>query len=584
MTSQAPIPKSHWSLVGHWLVVIATFLAMLGWSWFTWPDPLVDFGRELYVPWQIVAGKVLYRDIAYFNGPLSPYFNAAVFAILGVSLRSIVIINTLLLAGLVAMVWMLFRKLADAFAATVACVVLLTVFSFIQLGGVGNYNFITPYSHEITHGVILSFAAILCLGKYLAEQRRELWAFVLGFVLGLIFLTKVEVFVAIFFAMLIGVLLSKPTAKVLGGLMSGMILPPVVTFLLLCLVMPTGEALRGTLGSWAYAFNREITGLPFYRQILGTTDLTGSIQTILKVTGVYCVILAIGISLAFLVKSHRRTIILIIVIASLAAGFAFYHYRVNLGVWQGSLRGLTIVSPLIAIWMTLLAVRNRNPDAIIRCVISVFAAVLLAKIFFNVLAYHYGFALAMPATLVAIAAVMGWLPNELDRRGQFGCAVRSVAMPAIGLFVFVYLFVFGTMYVKKAGMLGQGPDAFYSDRRGYPVDVMLQFLAQLPREAMVAVVPEGVMINYLSGRPNPTPFINLMPPEVLMFGQERILRSFSEHPPDYIIINRLADPKEYGFKDFGEYAPGISNWIEANYVEANLNLSPNFEFRLLRKR
>jgi len=42
-------------------VVVATFLAMSAWTWRKWPDILVDFGRELYVPWQRVAGKVFSR-------------------------------------------------------------------------------------------------------------------------------------------------------------------------------------------------------------------------------------------------------------------------------------------------------------------------------------------------------------------------------------------------------------------------------------------------------------------------------------------------------------------------------------------
>src|SRR4051794_29910787 len=86
-------------------IIAITFVVMLAWTWFTWPDPIVDFGRELYVPWQINQGKVLYRDIAYFNGPLSPYFNALVFKLLGVSLRSIVIVNVLLLAWMTWMIW-----------------------------------------------------------------------------------------------------------------------------------------------------------------------------------------------------------------------------------------------------------------------------------------------------------------------------------------------------------------------------------------------------------------------------------------------------------------------------------------------
>ena len=53
------------------LVLLA--LAMLWWTWGRWPDVLVDFGRELYVPWRLASGDVLYRDVAYLNGPLSAY-------------------------------------------------------------------------------------------------------------------------------------------------------------------------------------------------------------------------------------------------------------------------------------------------------------------------------------------------------------------------------------------------------------------------------------------------------------------------------------------------------------------------------
>jgi len=56
------------------LVVLAgVAIAMLRMSWGKWPDVLVDFGRELYVPWMLAEGKVLYRDLLYFRGPLSPY-------------------------------------------------------------------------------------------------------------------------------------------------------------------------------------------------------------------------------------------------------------------------------------------------------------------------------------------------------------------------------------------------------------------------------------------------------------------------------------------------------------------------------
>src|SRR5262245_62458868 len=54
------------------VLLILTGIIMTVWTWQTWADVTVDFGRELYVPWQLTEGKILYRDIAYFGGPLAP--------------------------------------------------------------------------------------------------------------------------------------------------------------------------------------------------------------------------------------------------------------------------------------------------------------------------------------------------------------------------------------------------------------------------------------------------------------------------------------------------------------------------------
>ncbi|MCE5211470.1 MAG: hypothetical protein LLG40_07950, partial [Deltaproteobacteria bacterium] len=58
------------------LILVLVGICMLKLSWFKWPDLLIDYGRELYVPWQITQGGVLYRDINHLYGPLAHYFNA----------------------------------------------------------------------------------------------------------------------------------------------------------------------------------------------------------------------------------------------------------------------------------------------------------------------------------------------------------------------------------------------------------------------------------------------------------------------------------------------------------------------------
>ena len=59
-----------------------------------WTDPLVDFGRELYVPWRLSHGAVLYRDVDDFYGPLSQYLNAGFFRVFGPGLMVLAAANS----------------------------------------------------------------------------------------------------------------------------------------------------------------------------------------------------------------------------------------------------------------------------------------------------------------------------------------------------------------------------------------------------------------------------------------------------------------------------------------------------------
>ena len=42
-----------------------------------WSDALIDSGREWIVPDALARGELLYRDVVYWFGPFTPYFQAA---------------------------------------------------------------------------------------------------------------------------------------------------------------------------------------------------------------------------------------------------------------------------------------------------------------------------------------------------------------------------------------------------------------------------------------------------------------------------------------------------------------------------
>ncbi len=164
---------------------------------------LIDYGRELYVPWRLAEGEVLYRDVGWIYGPLSPYFNALLFKLFGTSLTVLALSNLVLTAILTAVIYRMFVQWTSRWVSTVCCVTFLCLFAFAHLQQVGNYNFICPYSHSLTHGIFLSLVGLLALGRFLQTRERG-WLVCHSLCFGLVLLSKLEVFVAFACAALVG--------------------------------------------------------------------------------------------------------------------------------------------------------------------------------------------------------------------------------------------------------------------------------------------------------------------------------------------------------------------------------------------
>jgi hypothetical protein len=86
----------------------------------------------------------------------------------------------------------------------------------------------------------------------------------------------------------------------------------------------------------------------------------------------------------------------------------------------------------------------------------------------------------------------------------------------------------------------------------------------------LTVIPEGVMINYLSRRVNPTPYNYFMPTDLMIYGEENMLKAFQANPPDYVCLVHK-DTSEFGFTFFGrDYGQTLYSWIQRNYRRVKL--------------
>ncbi len=199
-------------------------------------------------------------------------------------------------------------------------------------------------------------------------------------------------------------------------------------------------------------------------------------------------------------------------------------------------------------------------------VLSVFAFVLLGKIILNSRVYQYGFVLAMPATLLLVLCLTHWLPLWIDRRGGRGAVFRHVATALLGIAVVTHLAISDQRLREKTHLVASGGDAFWSDSRGPSVSAVLDYFdSAADPGATLLVVPDGIMLSYLTRLESPVSYLNYVPTEVFAFGEERILRDWRANPPDYVAVVEK-NTAEFGFRYFGQdYGRTLMDWIQESY-------------------
>lgn len=561
---------------GAGLALVGIGAAMLHLSWGHWPDVLVDFGRELYLPWRISEGDVLYRDVRHLSGPLSPYWNALGFHVFGVGLRTLVWMNVALIALMVLLLHGLLQRIAGWLSAFVGCAVVLVAFAFGQLDRIGNYNYVTPYAHEITHGLVLSLGILSVLGAR-ARLGDRAYA-VVGLLLGLVALTKAEILLAIGGGVGVFAVLELRAEAVRGGpvlapalgrfglLALGVLVAPALALFLLGCVMPLGDALQALADPWIFATDPAVRGLDFYRRGMGTLAPLESLARIARWGVGWTLFVGAALGLALRLRVGRRAALAVGAVAAAGGLLVFGPEPDTEWLWITTPLPL---AALVGLFIAGLRGWRSSTDASevrLRAAFAVFATLLTAKVFLRTALFHYGFALAMPIAMMAVAALCDWIPAWVDRRGGRGALVRGAALGGVVVLLTATTGITLARYERHRQAVGSGADAFVADARGFYVNALLtQLRDAVPAEATLLVLPEGVMINYLARRRNPTAYVNFMPPEILLFGEDQILGDFERNPPDYVALVQKRT-LEYGLPFFGvDYARGLRAFVDRHY-------------------
>ncbi len=577
--------------------VLAVLLGVLaGLTWRKWGDPVVDFGCELYVPWQITQGKHLYRDMVWLGGPLAQYGNALAFAVFGVSLTTLIWVNLALLALLMELIRGYFARCVSPLAGLVAGLLFLSLFAFGQYGPLANYNYMAPYRHEPVRGVLLAVGAL-----YAATHAWQLWADqgppaarrvgwwlgLSGLLFGGVCLTKLEIALAAGLALFAGFAVGlarlgvrgQTLWKLPGWFLGGTLMLPVGFVAYLALHMPLTLALRGALGNLATVVVANPAQQAFYRQVLGLDAWAQHVTDITTGCGIAGLagLVVLGGERWLPHRWHPAAALGGI----LLSGWLAYCFV----PWERFAKPFPVFLVLTAVGLVCAVKWETDRDRLCRrwlplLMWNLLALVLIGRLGLAARLHHYGFVLTFPAFLFLASMALFVLPALL--RGQPSGTGRLTSGVAAGFLlacVTAHLQLAFDHYGKKTQPVGMSGDRLLTyGPRWTPVgQVLAETTASLgqslPPEATLLVLPEGIALNYWLRRTCPTSLLAFDPYYLAAGGGETaVVAELERHPPDVIALTRR-DMREYGVGWFGEdpnYGRQVMVWVLERYEVAQV--------------
>jgi hypothetical protein len=214
------------------------------------------------------------------------------------------------------------------------------------------------------------------------------------------------------------------------------------------------------------------------------------------------------------------------------------------------------------------------------CLAAIFGLGLLPKIILRVGWAHYGFALAMPGTLVVVHVAVHTIPDWWRERRYSGRWFQALAVGVFAGAAMSLVHNWVRIDRLKTVAVGEKGDRFYSvpiyDGRTIPTVQTLAYLkAHVHADDTLVVFPNGCMLNYLLRVRNPTAFLMFNPWEFEAHGGEQLVtESILRAVPDYAVIV-TEDMTVHGRGNFGdpEFGGEIRKFLDEDYEIVDVQTS-----------
>ena len=518
---------------------------------------IIDCGREVYYPQEILNGKVLYKDLFNIYGPFSYLFNAFLYKIFGINLNVICISGAVCAVGIVCGIFLLAKLLLnDNFAFNLS---MLTI--SVGLIPVYIFNYIFPYAFAMTYGLCAFIFSLLFL-LYYVNSKSNIYLYVSLLFAGLAITCKYEflayllVYVPVFYRL-------RPNFNTLIiGLLSFGLAPE------MCFAFLFAKGLT---------FNNLIQTV----KIIITMSHTQTLKYFYIHSGVFPhkqSFLAFGVTflalfvpfliylLPVIFKNKIKNPILLLI--TTYTGICLMILFKN-----GSAYDIFFSIGILLFFVIILNFKKIINNLSLFIVVASISLISL-KVFWGVILNSYG-NYYIPLILLAISILFKdkFTEKEWDYIG-FYVLILSL------LIGFHNLKMIPSQNVPIKTLKGN----LYVEKKYKTTNQLLNFIEKNTKKTdKIIIYPEGMMINFLSDRKSDSFYNSMIPLYEETFGVDTYIKHFEKNMPKYIIFNSWNSSDYYFSIICEDYGFKFCEFVKNKYFEKS-RLQGDFSYIIFERK
>jgi hypothetical protein len=561
------------------LSVVAATVVLFVVSRGKWSDPLIDSGREWIVPDALSRGELLYRDVVYWFGPFTPYFQAAFLRLFGSSFASLVAAGAVSAAATLAALYVILRRVTGLREAWLWTALAIPALVFMPNAG----GALLGMGYRIWHAAAFALIAVACA----SSARGRFWTVAAGVAAGLAGLCRAEWGLAAVAAASLACFVRGRNRR--RGMADALLAAGTAA-----VVFAAGLGhFLSRAGSEAVLRDGHVllTGLPpetrhFLVAFSGIRDWPRGFAELVYSSAMWCGLFALAGVLSRPAGTARAR-----GLAWLGGIGAVLLASAALGGAGGAV--LFSAAPLVGLaGLAAGLLRRRGSGAAALAACGALGLMLSYRRPFHIgdsayVAPPLLFAFVCAAGLLRIAAAR---LRSRSARGRLAASYRWVvgALAAAGFAAraWQYAGIEGVPIAGTSGMLTARPELAREIE-----ELGASIRGRTSEDGGLVVFPEGEVLNFLSSRPNPIRHRLYLPGYLNSENESAVLAELEQARPAAIVLWRRT-VSEYDRAMFGEdYGWSIRAWLEANYVlepfraaGAPLRSNPRFQLGLRRDR